>query len=167
MKLRSKAPTGPNHTAADGDQRVLVGMELGELDPRSALDANLTERKRLEGEQAKLTIGGVRQILLVAVEEDALAEKLDAARAAPPAAFVLHDVGAHLSAAAAEAGANRPIRRELVVMVAGDAAAEFKQLERAPAERDVDPGIGARLRPSMIGSSASMAGSSEKRIGTP
>jgi len=71
-------------------------------------------------------------------------EILDARRSAPAAALVLHDIGPELAAIQIEARPDRAVRLDLGVVVFGNAAAKFEQLEEA-ANRNVDASIAAIL----------------------
>src|SRR6185503_555172 len=98
----------------------------------------------LQREQPKLFVAAVGQIFLVPGELDVGLEVLDATRAAPAATLGLDEIRAHLAAADAEGRIDVAFGVELVVMIFGNAAAEFERLEEA-ADGHVDPGVGAGL----------------------
>ena len=96
---------------------------------------------------------------------DVHVEILDAAGSRPSRHLLLDEVGADF-AAVVKSLSPVALGVELVVVVFRNAAAKFDRFER-PAETEIGAQVGAALRPSMVGCSASSFASSEKRIGTP
>ncbi len=73
--------------------------------------------QRLQREETEPLFAAVGQIFLVTADARVLVAILDAAGPAPAIAFGLDEVGAHLAAIAEEAGADRAIGVELVMVI--------------------------------------------------
>src|SRR5206468_12482124 len=121
-----------------------VRVDAGELDADAAFEANGPALQRLQREEVDIVLPAVGQIFLVAADLRVLGNVLDAGRSAPAAALGLDDIGARLAAIREEAGSDRSIGLEFVVMVFRDPAAEFENLEKA-ADGDVHAGIATVL----------------------
>jgi hypothetical protein len=76
-------------------------------------------------EETRVSLASVGKIFLLAAYPCRLDQVLNAGRAAPAAAVCLYDVRTQLAAFRLEAGIDRSIGRELIVMVPGDSSPQL------------------------------------------